>query len=157
MPKMVFLHHCYLTLRSGSKVGVKYKSQGTIGLALTPMVDIWRGSAKCLQQTARSYFWQPLVNVVGQRSRSNAKNGVFTSLLPYFEVRVKGRGQGQKSGSMSWVEVKGQVQISGRERSILVAKSNYSHYLSKVLVCVYNQGAYIVWRARLTLPQAMVN
>ena len=48
------------------------------------------------------YFW-----IVGQgrRSRSNAQNGVFASLLPCFKGKVKGRGQGQRSGSRSQVKV----------------------------------------------------
>ena len=39
------------------------------------------------------------VKVVGQRSRSNAKNCVLTSLLPCFKVKVKVKGQVQRSGS----------------------------------------------------------
>ena len=64
------------------------------------------------------------------------KNRVLTSLLPCFKVKGKGQGQGQMSGF--WVEVKGQGQISGAQRS--AAKSNRSHYQSKVFVC--NRGAY---------------
>ena len=56
------------------------------------------------------------VKVVGQRSRSRAKNCVFTWLLPCFKVRIKGRGQGQRSGSRSWVTVMGQGQ--GAQQSI---------------------------------------
>ncbi len=59
------------------------------------------------------------VKVIGQRSRSNAKNRVLTSLLPCLKVKVKGQSQGQRSGSRSRVNVKGQGQISGVQRSIL--------------------------------------
>ncbi len=50
---------------------------------------------------ARLGFW---VKVVGQRSRSNAKNCVLTSLLPCFKVKVS--DQDQRSGSRSVVKVK---------------------------------------------------
>ncbi len=51
-------------------------------------------------------------------SRSNAKNRVFTSLLPC--LKVKCRGQGHRSGSR--VKVKGQGQLSGAQWSILGAR-----------------------------------
>ena len=41
------------------------------------------------------------VNVVGQRTRSNVKNRVFTWLLPCLKVKLKCRGQGQRSGPRS--------------------------------------------------------
>ena len=58
---------------------------------------------------------------MGQRSRSNAKNRVLTSLLVAFDldlrsrskVGVKVKGQGQRSGSRSKVMVKFLVR-SGR-------------------------------------------
>ncbi len=78
------------------------------------------------------------VRVVGQRSRSNAKNGVLTPLLPYFKVKVKGwgqgqgRGQGHTSRSIFWhaaVDIRGLALPSA-------ARSNKSHYQSKVFVYV---------------------
>ncbi len=45
------------------------------------------------------------VKVVGQISRSNAQNSVLTSQLPCFQVKVKGKGQDQRSGSRSKVKV----------------------------------------------------
>ena len=62
------------------------------------------------------------LKVVGQRSRSNAKNRVLTSQLPCFKLKVKGQGQGQRSRSRSEVELKGQSKISGAQRSILRAR-----------------------------------
>ena len=56
------------------------------------------------------------VKVVGQRSRSNVNNSVLISLLHCFKVGVKGRGQGQRSGSMSKVDTKVMGQ-SERSRS----------------------------------------
>ncbi len=44
----------------------------------------------------------------------------FTSLLPCFKDKVKGRGQGQRSGSR--VKAKSQGQISGTQQSILGAR-----------------------------------
>ena len=44
--------------------------------------------------------------VVGQRSRSTATNCVLASLLPCLKIKVKGRNQGQRSGSRSRVKVK---------------------------------------------------
>ncbi len=44
------------------------------------------------------------MEIVGQGSRSNAKNRVLASLLPCFKVKVKGRGLGH--GSRSKVKVK---------------------------------------------------
>ncbi len=55
---------------------------------------------------------------------SNAKNHVLTSLLPCFEVNVKGRGQGHESRSNLWctaVDIKGLALPSA-------AKSNKPHY-----------------------------
>ncbi len=60
----------------------------------------------------------------GRRSKVKVKfqNRVLTSLLPCIKVKMKGQGQGQKSVSRSWVEFKGQGQISGAQRSILGAR-----------------------------------
>ena len=49
----------------------------------------------------------------------------FTSLLPCFKVMVKGRGQGQRSGSRS---------ILGAQ--LCRVQQNRSHYQSKVIVCM---------------------
>ena len=56
------------------------------------------------------------------RSSSKAKNRLFTSLLHILRVKVEGRGQSQRSGSRSQIEVKGQGQISGAQWSILGAQ-----------------------------------
>ncbi len=57
--------------------------------------------------------------IVGQGRKSKVKvkcqKLCFTSLLPCFKVKVKGRGQGQMSGSRLWVRVKGQGQVSGAQ------------------------------------------
>ncbi len=71
---------------------------------------------------------------MGQGSRSNAKNRVFTWLLPCFKVKVKGRVQGQRSGSRSnfW-----RTAVDNRGSALpSAAKSNKSHYEFKVFVCV---------------------
>ncbi len=41
----------------------------------------------------------------------------LTSPLPCFKVKVKDRSQDQRSGSNSWVKVKGQGQISDASKS----------------------------------------
>ncbi len=76
----------------------------------------------------------------GRRSkvRSYAKKMCFTTLLPCFEVKVKGRvkvkGQChiQRSRSTFW---RAAVDIRG-SALLVAAKSNRSHYQSKVFVCV---------------------
>ena len=91
------------------------------------------------------------VKVVGQRSRSNAKNGVLTSLLPWFKVKVIGRGQGLSLVSRSKVKVKvmgkGQrprsdflhAAVNSRGPALpSAAKSNKSHYQSKVFFCMWD-------------------
>ncbi len=86
---------------------------------------------------ARMGLW---VKVVDQRSRSNAKNRLLTSLLPCLrstsasrsKVWVKVMGQGQSSRSNFWqaaVDIRGSALPSA-------AKSITSHYQSKVFVCV---------------------
>ncbi len=50
------------------------------------------------------------VKVIGQRSRSNAKNRVLTSLTL---LLGQGQGKGQRSALKSWVKVEGQGQVSG--------------------------------------------
>ncbi len=80
---------------------------------------------------------------MGQRSRSNAQNRVFTWLLPCFKVKVKVRGQGQKSGSRSnfW-----HAAVDNRGSALpSAAKSNKSHYQYKVFVCV----SVIIGRVRI--------
>ena len=72
------------------------------------------------------------VGYVGQGRRSKAKNRVFTWLLPCVKVKVKGQGQGHGSRSNVWhaaIEIRGSALPSA-------AKSNKSHYQSKVFVCV---------------------
>ncbi len=66
-------------------------------------------------------------------SRSSAKNRVFTSLLHCLRVKVKGRGQGQRSGSRSNLR-HAAVNIRGSALPSAI-KSNYHHYQSKVIVC----------------------
>ena len=63
------------------------------------------------------------VKVVGQRSRSNTKNSVLTSLLPCFKVKGQGQGQarGQGHGSRSnfWhaaVDIRGSASPSAANR-----------------------------------------
>ncbi len=61
-----------------------------------------------------------------------SKNRVLTSLLPCFKVKVKGQGQDHRSKSNFWraaVDIRGSALPSA-------AKSNKSHYQSKVFVCV---------------------
>ncbi len=62
------------------------------------------------------------VKVVGQRSWSNDKKRVLTSLLPCFTVKVIVLGQGQRSGLRSFVKVKGQGETSDTQQSILGAR-----------------------------------
>ncbi len=71
-------------------------------------------------------------------SRSNSKKRVLASLLPCFKVKGQGHGVGQRSRSNFW---RAAVNIRGSAlRS--VAKSNKSHYQSKVSVSsVCNQWA----------------
>ncbi len=71
------------------------------------------------------------------RSWSNAKNHVLTSLLPSFKVRVK-----------IILKVKGQIQISGWQQSILGARlcrvqqrAQKNHDQSNVFVCVASNRA----------------
>ncbi len=80
------------------------------------------------------------VGYVGQGRRSkvkvNAKNHVFTRLLPCFMAKVKGRsqGQGQRSGSRPnfW-----RAAVDNRGSALpSAAKSIKSHYQFKVFVCV---------------------
>ena len=63
---------------------------------------------------------------VGQDRRSKVKvicpKMCFTSLLPCFGVKVKGRSQGQRSGPRSRVKFKDQGQLSGAKRSVLRAQ-----------------------------------
>ncbi len=55
-----------------------------------------------------AFGWLEIVGqghkIVGQRSRSNAKTSVRTSLLSYFDVKVKVRGQGKRLRSRSQVK-----------------------------------------------------
>ncbi len=69
--------------------------------------------------------------VVGQRSRSNAQNRDFTSLLHFFKVKSQGRvkGQGQRSWSNFWCAA---VDIRGSALPRAV-KGNNHHYQSKVI------------------------
>ena len=57
MPKIVFLHHCYLALRSGSKVRIKVKGLG-------------QGHG----QRSRSNFFCVAVNIRGSALPSAAKS-----------------------------------------------------------------------------------
>ena len=91
------------------------------------------------------------VGIVGQdrrlRSRSNNKNRFLTSLLPCLKVKVRGRGQGQRSWSRSWVNVKSKGQISGAQQSILAVRlcsKDQKESLPAKGVCllVSNHGVY---------------
>ena len=91
-----------------------------------------------------------MVKVVGQRS--NAKIRVLTSLLPCSKVRIKVKGRGQGHGLRSRVvsETTGEQVLITRVKVKFwcaavdirgsavpsAAKSNKSHYQSKVFVCV---------------------
>ncbi len=73
-----------------------------------------------------------------QGSRSNAKNHVLTSLLPYTYrsrsnvlFKVKGRGQGQRSNPNFW-----RAAVENRGSALPSAAKSKSHYQSKVFVCV---------------------
>ena len=59
----------------------------------------------------------------GPRSRSNAKNCVFTWLLLCFKVKVKGWGHGSRSRLNFW-------------RAVVDTRGYRSHYQSRVFVCV---------------------
>ena len=89
---------------------------------LTYDLDFWHGGRPwpCWGWDCRSRSY-----VIGQRSRSNAKNYVLTSLLCCFKVKVKGRGQGHMSRSMSG---QGQILAVDNRGSALLsaAKSNKS-------------------------------
>ncbi len=85
--------------------------------------------------------------IVGQGRRSKVKvkfqKSCFDITVACFKVNVKGQGQGHRSGSRSWIKVKGQGQISGAQQSILGARlcrvqqrAIKGHYQSKVFVCV---------------------
>ncbi len=73
MPKIVFLHHCYLASRSRSKVGVKVKSQGQGQMSRSTFrraaVDI-RGSAlPSAAKSNRSHYQSKVIVCVSVISR----------------------------------------------------------------------------------------
>ncbi len=93
------------------------------------------------------------VKVVGERSRSNAKNRFFTSLLLCFRVKVKSRGQGHRSGSKSKVKVKFLAPaVDIRGLTLLSAAESYNHHYQSeaiVFVSVIKGRMRIILRMRL--------
>ena len=77
----------------------------------------------------RPWFLVRLVKIVGQRSRSYAKNDVLTSVLTWSRskarVKVKGRGQGQRS--IFW-------SILGARLCLVQQRAKKSHYQSKAFI-----------------------
>ncbi len=71
------------------------------------------------------------VNVVGQRSRSNAKIRVLTSLLACFKVGVKVNGQGQISGVLPLILGARLCQV--QQRGVITSSKCLS-------VCLYSVG-----------------
>ncbi len=100
MPKIVFWHHCYLALRSRSKVGVKVMGQGQTSGAQRSILGAWlcrvqlravRGitSLGCLCVCNQGAYTDNSADSVGRRlSTSNIK---FNMLWPINQASFSSR------------------------------------------------------------------
>ncbi len=118
--------HCYRPRSEGDNVLGSVRPSVCLSVLSRPNrltfdLDIWHGG-----RPWRRLGWDC-------RSRSKVKvkclKSCFTSLLPCFKVKVKGRGQGQMLRSRVKVNIRGSALPSA-------AKSHRSHYQFKVFVCV---------------------